>query len=390
MKKEVLIVSHCPRRGGSIGLIGELLKELSCLERNQYSLSLFDIDYSGSYHNRSDYDVDHFYKLETNKIDTIIRHIPKIGPNYFKNKTVSTFNSIISSKSYDAVVFFPVVYYADELIHIAHNNGAKVIFYPWGSEILRCSGKIKSRLMKAFSDVDYVVGAINANTLRAAKEIYGVNNERIKEKKPFVSNIAMIDEIKGKYSRKQMSEILNINDSKCNIVCSYNGYATHRHEFIIDAIAQNKDSLPIDYQLIFPMTYGSASGYIDAIASKCKEKGLNAVFLTNFMSVEQMACLHFLTDLFIEIQPTDAGNGFIIEALYAQNEIITGSWLHYSQFEEFGIPYHLIDTIDELPNKLYEFFKGNLQKPLIPQQIIDMYSVPSKEDRCFFWERLFN
>ena len=233
------------------------------------------------------------------------------------------------------------------------------------------------------------MGSFNSNTIKASREIFNVQETKVKEKRTFVSGIAILDSIKDKYSRKEMSDILNISESSYNVVCSYNGYVTHNHKAIIEAIAQNKGILPADYQLVFPLTYGSAPGYIDSIKSKCREEGLKAIFITKFLSGEQMACLHFLTDLFIEIQPTDAGNAFLIEALYAKNEIITGRWLHYEQFEKYGLPYHLIDTVEELPQKISDVVSKKLPKPIVPEQLIKMYSNPTSEDRRIFWDKIF-
>lgn len=390
MKKEVLIVSSCPLRGGAIGVIGELLKELSCLNKSEYSFSLFDTN-NNRYenHKREDYHVDFYYRLQTNLKDRIIQHVPWVRSRYYKYKYIKAFKRLLSTKRYNAVLFFPVIFFSDKLIDIAHQHNTRVIFYPWGSEILRCEGWKMNHLMRAFLNVDYVVGSFNANTIKASKEIFNVQGYKIKEKKPFVSGVLMLDSIKEKYSRKQMSDILHIPESSFNVVCSYNGYATHNHEAIIKAIAQNKANLPTNYQLLFPLTYGSAPGYIDSIFSKCREEGLNAIFLTEFLSGEQMACLHYLTDLFIEIQPTDTGNAFLIEAIYAKNEIITGRWLHYDQFEKFGLPYHLIDAIEELPLKISEVVSRKVPKPVIPEQLINMFSIPTSEDRRIFWGDLF-
>jgi hypothetical protein len=386
VKKQILIVSSCPQRGGAIGVIGELLKELSCLDKNSYSFSLFDTNYnSNEHHNEKDYNVDNYYNFYNNFIDDLIRHIPWIRSRYYKRKYIKAFKKILSEKVYNTILFFPVIYFADTLIDIAHSRKAKVIFYPWGSEILRCKQWKMNSLLRAFSKVDYVVGAKNANTIMAAKDTFGVPKTRIREKKPFVSNIATMDEVKGKFSRAEMSKRLGIPEADYNIVCSYNGYATHRHDVIIDAIFKNKSYLPNNYQLLFPLTYGAEVGYIQRLKEQCNTKGLKAFFLTNYLSVEQMACLHYLTDLFIEIQPTDTGNGFLIEALYARNLIITGSWLHYEQFEKYGIPYHLIDTTDELPQKITDILSMKLSRPVVPNEIINMYSVPSAADRRLFW-----
>lgn len=388
--KKVLVVSICPMRGDSIGLIGDFLLNFNNLDKNDYHIALFDIGFFDRPHNPNRYPVDTYYGLPKKRIEKLMRKLPAFRTKYAEKLSISTFEKIIKKEHYDFAVFYQIPLFADKMTKIANINNVKVAFVPWGSDVLRVSSKERKRLNDAFLVTDYVVGAENTNTIIAAKEIYNVPSEKIIQTKNIVSGVQTLLSIKGKLSREEMSNEVGIPYSDYNIVCSYNGYCAHRHKLIIDSIIKNKDHLPKNYQLVFPMTYGATEAYVKELEFLCQENGINAKFLLNYLSNEQIAYLHCITDLFIEIQPTDNGNAFMIEALCAENKIITGRWLKYKQFEQFGDPYYLIDAPEDLPNILHKILTHQISDICVPEKLIDMYTIPDGYDVSFVWERLFN
>ena len=78
----------------------------------------------------------------------------------------------------------------------------------------------------------------------------------------------------------------------------------------------------------------------------------------------------------------------MIEALFASNKIVTGRWLKYRQFEQFGVPYFLIDDPEDLSKMLYRIFEGQVTAK-VPQELIDMFTIPSDYDKGKFWRDLF-
>lgn len=386
--RNILIVSICPMRGSSIGLIGDFL--LNFRNRNKYScqISLLDIGFFDIEHNPASYAVDYYYSLPKTIVEPLIRKIPWLRTKYAERLAILSFKRIIKNNRYDLVVLYQIPMFADKLTEIAHSNGVKIAFVPWGSDILRVSAKDGKRLLEAFSEVDYVVGAAASNTIIAAKEKYNVPCEKIVQAKTFVNGVQSLMKAKGILSREEMSENVGIPYSDFNIVCSYNGYNGHRHKTIINAVLKNKDVLPHNYQLVFPMTYGATPAYIDEIKKTCHENGLNAVFLLEYLSNEQIAYLHHITDLFVEIQPTDNGNAFMIEALCAENKIITGRWLGYKQFEQFGVPYYLIDKLDELPQMLRDILTHQVSDIKIPNKLLELFTFPEGFDGFSIWNEL--
>lgn len=393
--KKILIVSNCRKRRETIGLIGCLLKNFEKLDKKKYHITLFDTNFFELNHNPADYKVNSYRTLNRNPWDCIIRHIPRYRTVYAEQKAVKSFLHLMRKEHFDLVVVYQIPDYADCLVEIAHANGAKIVFEPFGSDILRASGSAKKKMKKAFSEVDGVIGRKQSNVLIAAQEVYKVPASKIKEQREVVRGVMLLKNLKGKLTREEMQDALGVPYSDYNIVCGYSGRESHRHRTIIDALIKVKDVLPDNYQIIFPMTYGAGAhheiiiNYANELKAICDDAGLKTVFVTEFKTEEQMACLHLVTDLFIEIQPTDNGNAFMIEALFAQNQIVTGRWLGYKRFEQFGEPYFLIDEPKDLPIMLRKIFTHQVKNAKVPQELVDLYDLPEEYDPTSFWIDLF-
>lgn len=393
--KKILIVSSCTKRRGTIGLVGNLINTLASMDSTKYNITLLDTNFFERNHIPSDYNVDSYNALDKHLWDNIIRKIPKLRAWYAEKQAIKSYKNLIINGHYDMILVYEIPAYADKLVEIAHQYETKIYFEPFGSDILRVTGYVKKRIEKAFSEIDGVIGRKQSNVLIAAQEEYNVPIEKLKEQREFVSGVAILKKLMGKFTRREMHEGIGVPYSDYNIVCGYSGRESHRHRTIIEALIKVKDVLPEGYQIIFPMTYGAGQhheiiiSYAKELKEICDKAGLNTVFMTDFKTAEQMAYLHLITDLFIEIQPTDNGNAFMIEALYAQNQIVTGSWLGYKRFEQFGEPYYLIDEPEKLADKLHEIFSGTIGKAIVPQKLIDFFDVPNDYDSRAFWINLF-
>ena len=319
--KRILVVSGCEKRNNTIGLVGGLLSVFKTLDKTQFHISLFDT-YFLLYesHNPNDYPVDQYFCMPKGWFYEQIQRLPKIRLwVWFTNRLKGlTYKKLLKKQRFDIVVVQQVPSFADELVTIAHAYSAKIVFVPFGSDILRANDKTRNHLLKAFKDVDAVVGRIKSNVVLAVQEVYNVPKDKIKEQRECLRSVGDIKQVRDLLSREEMHEKLGLPYSDYNIVCGYNGSKAQNHRKIIDALVKVKDVLPEGYQLVFPMTYGPGdfSNYIIELKSICESHGLNTVFITDFITRQQMAYLHLVTDLFIEIQPTDNGNAFMIEALF--------------------------------------------------------------------------
>ncbi len=386
--KRLLIVSSCQKRGTSIGLIGDFLEEFAQLDRSGYEICLFDINMYQKNHNPNDYKVDKYYNVPISIIDRLSLRIPKFRVWYTERKVISLFKKIMASSRFNLVVLYQVPPFSDKLASITHDNNCKILFLPWGSEVLRINKKRRERLKKAFDRVDFVSGIKNSNTLLAVKDRYGVPDEKFIFRKYYLDTIVKIKSLSQTVSRQEMIKRLQIPVSDFYIVCGYSGVEAQRHRLMIEALSQNKEFLPENYQILLPVTYGGQTEYIEELRSLCSSKGLKTTFLTNFLSHEHIAYLHLVTDLFIQIQPTDNGSAYMIEELFCGNQIITGKWLNYLQFEEFGVPYYLIDTPEDLADMLKKILTHSISQIVVPNKLKDLFDCPSGYRRESYWESI--
>lgn len=386
--KKILFVSSCTHRGTTTGLTGKLIDSLSELDRTKYEIALLDINYFEEGHKSDDYKVDKYVSLPKSKFDGIIKRIPYIRSKYASVLAVKTFKRVLSQSKYNLVAIYQIPSNADKYVQICNSAEISILMYPWGSDILRCSERAKKHIRMAFDNTDFVGGAAKSNCILAAQNDYGVPSNKILFQKNYLSGVGLLQKMKDSKSRPQMIRELNIPSAEYYIVCGYNGARTQNHNTIVDALIVNKLNLPNDYLVIFPMTYGATQDYYEGIKKRCEENLLNVFFLREFISNEKMAYLHLLTDLFVNIQDTDCGNAFMIEALFAKNRIVTGRWLHYEQFEQFGVPYHLIDKPEALSEKLSEIFSNPDQKPEVPEELIEMYRIPKDYVKGSYWTNI--
>ncbi len=87
------------------------------------------------------------------------------------------------------------------------------------------------------------------------------------------------------------------------------------------------------------------------------------------------ANIKLCSDVMINILQTDSFSGSMQEFLYANNIVITGSWLPYKLFDELGVYYHKIDSAEMLAGKLTEVLSNlNKEKTMQNVQIINSLS----------------
>ncbi len=386
-KKKVLIVCPCSLRGNSIGLIEEFLTQFDSLKKDYCDIDLFDTNFNED-HIPEKYKVNKYYGLKIGVIQKLIRKIPGFRAKYAQKRVLSEFKKILCTIHYDLVIFYKVPSYSDQLISICHKSGAKTVLFPWGSEVLRANQEDEKHLRRAYGNTDFVAGYENSNLILKARNIYKVPQEKIKEQKIFFKGIKYLAEADLTLSRKEMSSLVGVPVSGYNIICGYSGCRPQRHIEIIEAIYKIKKDLPDDYQLVFPVTYVAEKGYIEELRYLCDNYKLNSVFITKYLSDVQMAYLHLISDLYINVQPSDAGSAFMIEALFAKNQILVGEWLKYVQFEQFGKPYYVLDDLKNLPKFLSDIFMGKLKKAVVPEELIAHYVSGKDFDKGQYWKTL--
>ena len=111
--------------------------------------------------------------------------------------------------------------------------------------------------------------------------------------------------------------------------------------------------------IILPWTYGvDDNGYKSEI-EKLLIDHYDYVFLTKRLSDEEIVALRMVTDVLIEVQKTDALNATMLETMYANGDVITGSWLQYQDIYDRGVKMYQVDSVGEVGAAL----NGLLENP---------------------------
>lgn len=100
------------------------------------------------------------------------------------------------------------------------------------------------------------------------------------------------------------------------------------------------------------MTYGSTEKYITQVEVAAKEAGVKFIIFKEYMQHEIIAQLRLATDIFINAQTSDGLSGSVLETLYAGALLLNASWLHYVEYDIWGLKYSTFSRFEDLPGLL--------------------------------------
>ena len=284
------------------------------------------------------------------------RWIRDIVIRYRQNKFFANFSK---NRKYDIVnVHFPKRYlaYAYKYLRSMSDN---FVITPWGSDVLRQDKKALKQLQKLYRKADYIASSpINPLGQKIISE-FGINRKKL------VGNFFGSDIVD--YANKHGNSISQ-EDAKSRfglsgkyvITCGYNRKVPQRHKVIIEAVSQVRDRLPKNLLLLFPMTYANPRtdhDYVIELKQFCDEKKIPAMFVTDYLSVEDVYKLRKSTDMFVHIQTTDASSGSVMEYILCDKKIVHGSWIKYEELEVykplFYYPVYELKDLSEVIIKAY-------------------------------------
>lgn len=280
-----------------------------------------------------------------------------------------TLERILKQGRYDAINIQELPFYSWIYVKCAHKHGIKAILTPIGSDALRVKGWTYWLLQKGFNLADFIT--ITADSGFAEKVIgkFNINRNIIRDLSYGSDAISEIIRMKGRHSKEELAQMLNIPYADYYICCGYNAYLAQNHLDILRAIAANADRLPKGCKVLFPLGYGPGKSVRKEIEQENKSIGVDVVYLMDYLSPDKVAALRLITDLFIHIQDTDAHCFTMREFLLAETQVINGKWLSYPELEQFGKPYYECGTKDALKDVLALFFKGDLPRIECPAEL---------------------
>lgn len=296
-----------------------------------------------------------------------------------KHKQRKFFSLFCKNKKYDIVNIHFANRYMSYVYNYLRSMTDNLVLTPWGSDILRRDSIALKQLSKIYNLSDYV--ATSSKTILGRKIIEDLKVSPNK----FVGNFFGSDVIdyavknNNTITQEEAKKTFGIQD-RFVITCGYNGIINQRHKEIITAIGVVKDRLPQNLTLLFPMTYikHKIGDYVGECQEECEKRGIDAIFLTDYLSVEDVYKMRMATDIFVHIQTTDAGSATIQEYILCDKKIVHGSWLKNDELETFQpLFYFPVENLEELGEVIVKAY--NSENIEIPQGVIDYV-------KCNGWE----
>lgn len=264
----------------------------------------------------------------------------------------------IKISSYDiADIHFLSTRY-DKLIPYLKRKGVKIKVMFWGSDFYRISEQRILELHEILKNVDLVHVAtknFKDDILKKIPEIeskitiahFGLNQLEIL-KEMIVNNTTTINS-------------LGFNkNNKIIVTCGYNGSEGQQHLKIINSINKLDRKIKDKIYLVFPMTYGIETGYLDKLEKSLKGTGLSYKFILKRLSLKDLLTLRLKSDIVINIQVTDAFSASLQEHIMSGNIMILGDWLPYSILDDNKV-FTVKTSLESLTYKLNEVI-NNISK----------------------------
>lgn len=289
-----------------------------------------------------------------------------------KYKQIRFFSKFSKNRKYDIINIHFANRYMSFVYKYLRAMSDNLVMMPWGSDILRRPKKNLEQLSYLYQKADYIAATPSSPIGRKILEEFKVNPEKVVGSFWGSAGIDYAIE-KGKLiSQKDSKERFGLSD-RYVITCGYNRQEAQRHKAIIEAIDQKREQLPENLTLLFPMTYGNMTyqgKYVEEVKDECKKRNLQAVFVTEFLSLEDLYKLRNATDMFIHVQTTDAFSGSVQEYILCNKKIVHGSWNKYEQLEDFKpLFYFPVDKLENLGEIIVKAY--NSDGIAIPQGVID-------------------
>lgn len=272
----------------------------------------------------------------------------------FVNRTLTHLNlhfqlfSIIKKldSTYDAIIIHFVSYYLGPHIKQLQKKSKNLIAVVWGSDYYRVNSKIKLRLQdRIYSAADSIVFT-NPKT----KEQFLLSKDNVSPTKCHVASFGLpvldeIDKLKNTEAEyKEWCEKFNLPDNKLKVLVGYNANLAHNQILAIDEISKLRGDVLDSIHLVFPLAYGDKDSKKVILTALSEKVIKNFTILEEFYNFEDTAKLRIVTDILINIQPSDQFSGSMQETLYAGNTVIAGDWLPYEEIIDNGANIYSIIT----------------------------------------------
>ena len=293
-----------------------------------------------------------------------------------KYKQIRFFSKFSKDKRFDIINIHFANRYMSFVYKYLRAMSDNIVITPWGSDLLRRPKEHLDQLSLLYNKADYIT--IPANSTGQIGKML-MTDFKIDPKKlvgSFWGSDLVDFAIKNgdSISQEDAKDRFGLSGQYV-ITCGYNPQKSQQHKAIIAAIDQKRKQLPDNLTLLFPFNYARdfniLKDYIDEIKNECQKRNLHAVFVTEFLSVEDLYRLRKATDIFVHVQTSDAGARSVYEYILCNKKIINGSWVRYKGLEKYKpLFYFPVDKLENLGEVIVHAYNSDNIK--IPQEVMEI------------------
>ena len=273
---------------------------------------------------------------------SVMSKIPKI--NGLLN-TIRLLTKLLTIKKYDVIHIQSINPSLLYLMPFFKYKSIKVVSTVWGSDFERSQNIYFFKLILKYSDLITCTNDNVNKRLRVALNVPDVKILTLAFMLPIYHELDSLKEV----SKYQTKMDINFPPNKIILGCGTNMRKMQHHLEIIDEIAKVKSDFSKSIMVLIQMTYDfNDEGYLTEIKNKLNFLEIEFIILSKYLSDVEMAMVRKSTDILIQVQDHDQFSAAMLETIYAENLVITGSWLPYSVLDVEGIFYFKVDKVLEL------------------------------------------
>lgn len=291
-----------------------------------------------------------------------------------KYKQIRFFCKFSKNRKYDIINIHFANRYMSYVYKHLRSMSNNIVMSPWGSDILRRPEKNLEQLSYLYQKADYVTIPAESEFGKLMTQKLKVNPKNMLSYGIWGSDVVDFAIKNGNAISQEDAKVHFGLENRYVITCGYNKQEAQQHKAIIQAIDQVRDKLPNNLTLLFPMSYGgwtTTDKYGEEIKKECEQRKLHAVFVTDYLSVEELYKLRKATDMFIHVQTSDAGARSVYEYILCNKKIINGSWVRYKGFEKYEpLFYFPVDKLEHLGEVIVQAYNSDNIK--IPQEVMEI------------------
>ena len=296
----------------------------------------------------------------------------------------------LSCRAYDIVnIHFPKPRLL-KVIPWLKRKSKSIVITPWGSDVLRLEdSNAINRMRRIYGYASYVTCRPDTQLGKAVIEKFKFDPQRMTPLRWGLDYVDYIEEASPNKTTDEAKARFGLS-GRYVITCGYSTAPSHRHEAIIDAVDSIREELPNYLTLLFPFTYGWGSEqYVQSIKDKCRSLNLDAVFVEEYLGLEDLYTLRMATDIFVHVQTTDAGAACVMQYILCHKKIVHGSWMKYVDLEQYKpLFYFPVDRMEDLGKVILDAYQSKGID--IPDGVISTIMGRGWNKEIKKWDRLFS